>query len=131
MADYTRVNFKDDVEDMAKRFNFSPQMESRFARRPLGLEKQGLSYFRISPGVKQPFGHRHAEQEEVYVVLSGSLRVKLEDDVVELGQYDAIRVPGDVARGLEGGPEGAEILALGAPNTENKDTEMLPGWWSD
>ena len=129
MADYTLLNLKADVEDMAPRFGYSPQAESRFARKPLGLEKSGISYFRVSPGFRFPFGHSHTEQEEVYVVLSGGARMKLEDDIVELRPMDAVRVPGSTRRGLEGGPEGAEILAFSAPNNENKDVHMDPEFW--
>jgi mannose-6-phosphate isomerase-like protein (cupin superfamily) len=130
MAGYTIVNLKD-VEDQAPRFGYGDHLESRFARRPLELEQSGLSYYRFEPGFRMPFGHRHGEQEEVYLVVSGSLRMKLEDEIVELKQWDAVRVPGDTTRGLEAGPDGCEIVAFGAPNTENKDTEMLPGWWAD
>jgi uncharacterized cupin superfamily protein len=129
MADYTKLNLKQDVEDMAVKFGFSPDMEARYARTPLGLENSGVSYFRLAPGFRQPFGHTHAEQEEVYVVLSGSARLKADDDIVELAQFDAIRLPGSTPRGLEAGPEGVEILAVGAPNTDNKDAEMLPEFW--
>jgi uncharacterized cupin superfamily protein len=131
LTDYTRVNLTADVEDQAPRFGYAPDMESRFARRALGLQKCGLSHFRIAPGFRVPFGHRHSEQEEVYVVVSGELRMKLDDEIVELGAWDAVRVPGEVARAMEAGPEGAEVLAFGAPNTDNQDAEMLPGWWSD
>jgi mannose-6-phosphate isomerase-like protein (cupin superfamily) len=131
MADYTKLNIKRDVEDMAPKFDLSPGLESRFARQPLGLERSGFSYFKIAPGFRIPFGHRHGEQEELYVVASGSARVKLDDDVLELEQWDAVRIPRGTARAFEGGPEGAELLAFGAPNTDNKDIEMLPGWWSD
>jgi uncharacterized cupin superfamily protein len=129
MADYTKLNLKQDVEDMAVKFGFSPDMEARYARTPLGLEKSGVSYFRLAPEFRQPFGHTHGEQEEVYVVLSGSARLKAGDDIVELAQFDAIRLPGATPRGLEAGPEGVEILAVGAPNTDNKDAEMLPEFW--
>ena len=131
MANFTHLNLKSDVEDMAPRFGYAPEAEARFARKPLGLEKSGVSYLRVAPGFRFPFGHRHGEQEEVYVVVSGSARFKVEDEIVELGAFDALRVPGEVARGIEGGPEGAEIVVFGAPNTEGKDVEMLPGWWSD
>jgi quercetin dioxygenase-like cupin family protein len=131
MSGYTKVNLKQDVENMAPRFGLSPGLESRFARKPLELEKSGLSYFKIAPNFRQPFGHTHSEQEEVYVVISGSLKVKVEDEVFELGKLEALRVAPGVARGLAGGPEGAEILAFGAPNTDNKDAEMLPNWWTD
>ena len=88
-----------------------------------------MSYFRIAPDFRMPFGHKHAEQEEVYLVLSGSARVKVADDVVELAEMDAVRVPRDTPRGMEAGPDGAEILAFGAPNTENQDVEMLMDFW--
>jgi len=131
MSAYTKVNLKQDVEDMAKKFGLSPGLESRFARVPLGLERSGMSYFKIAPGFRAPFGHTHAEQEEVYVVASGHLHLRLDDEVLELGQWDAIRIAPGTMRGIEGGPDGAELLAFGAPNTENKDAEMVQGWWSD
>jgi mannose-6-phosphate isomerase-like protein (cupin superfamily) len=129
MADYTKLNLTQDVEDMAVKFGMAPNMEARYARKPLGLENSGLSYFRIAPGYRLPFGHTHAEQEEVYLVVSGSVRIKAGDDIVELAQFDAIRVPGSTPRGMEAGPDGAEILAFGAPNTDNKDAEMQPDFW--
>jgi mannose-6-phosphate isomerase-like protein (cupin superfamily) len=131
MPSYTLVNLKTDVEDMAPKFGFSPNLESRFARRNLQLENSGLSYYRVAPDYRIPFGHHHGEQEEVYVILSGSARMKLDDDVVELGQWDAVRVPPQVTRGFEAGPDGAEILAFGAPSNENADVEMVQGWWTD
>jgi mannose-6-phosphate isomerase-like protein (cupin superfamily) len=129
MADYTKVNLKQDVEDMAVKFGFAPNMEARYARKPLGLENSGVSYFRLAPDFRQPFGHTHAEQEEIYVVISGSARLKAGDDIVELAQYDAIRLPGSTPRGMEAGPDGVEIIAVGAPNTDNKDAEMLQDFW--
>jgi mannose-6-phosphate isomerase-like protein (cupin superfamily) len=130
MADYTVVNLKRDVEDMAPKFELAPGLESRFARVPLGLANSGASYFKIAPGFRAPFGHRHGEQEEIYVIASGSARIKLDGDIVELEQWDMVRIAPATWRALEGGPEGAEVIAFGAPNTENKDIEMQPGWWS-
>ena len=130
MAEYTKLNLKQDVEDMAPRFQLSPGLESRFARKPLGLEQSGVSYYKIAPDFRTPFGHRHGEQEEVYIVIGGSARLALDDEVVELERYDAVRIPSDVMRSLEGGPDGAEVLAFGAPNTDNKDVEMEQGWWA-
>jgi mannose-6-phosphate isomerase-like protein (cupin superfamily) len=131
MPSYTLINLKTDVEDMAPKFGMGPGLESRFARRPLGLEQSGLSYFRVEPNYRFPFGHHHEDQEEVYLVLSGSARMKLDDDIVELGQWDAVRVPAEVTRGFESGPDGAEILAFGAPSNENKDVQMVQDWWTD
>ena len=130
MAHYTRVNLKSDVKDMAPEFGMEG-IESHFARTNLDLENSGLSLFRLDAGFRTPFGHTHSEQEEVYVLISGSARVALDDEVVELSQWDAIRIPSGTMRGMEGGDEGAEILAFGAPNTDNKDAEMQPGWWPE
>ncbi len=130
MAEYTKVNLKD-VEDMAPKFGMAPDIESRFARKALELEKSGLSYYKMAPDYRLPFGHTHSEQEEVYLVVSGGARFKIEDDVVELETWDALRVPAGTMRGMEAGSDGAEVLAFGAPYTENKDAEMEQGWWSD
>lgn len=130
MANFTHINLVDDVEDMAPRFGYAPEAESRFARKPLEMEKAGVSLFRLKSGFRFPFGHTHSEQEEVYVVVQGTARVKVDDEVVELRGYDALRVAPGAKRGMEAGPDGAEILAFGAPNTENKDAEMLPDWWT-
>jgi mannose-6-phosphate isomerase-like protein (cupin superfamily) len=129
MADYTVVNLKE-VEDQAPRFDMSPQMEMRMARVALGLEHSGVSYQRLAPSFRLPFGHKHKNQEEVYVLVSGAARVKLEDDVVDLKPFDAVRVPKDTMRGFEAGPEGAEFIAIGAPNTGPGDAETVQGWWS-
>jgi len=131
MADYTLVNLKTDVEDQAPKFGFAPNLESRFARRTLQLEKSGLSYYRVAPGYRIPFGHHHGEQEEVYLIVCGSARMKLDDEIVDLKQWDALRVPAEVTRGFEAGPDGAEIVAFGAPSTENQDAEMVQDWWTD
>lgn len=126
---HTKVNLMQ-VEDMAPRFGYAPHVEARFARKPLALEQSGVSTFRIAAGFRMPFGHTHAEQEELYVVVSGSARMKIGEDVVELGPWDAVRVPPGTWRGMEGGDEDCEMIAFGAPNTDNKDAEMAPGWWS-
>ncbi|HTE58912.1 MAG TPA: hypothetical protein VK631_01085 [Solirubrobacteraceae bacterium] len=131
MADYTKLNLMQDVENMAPKFGLSPGLESRFARAPLGLEESGFAYYKIAPNFRMPFGHRHGRQEEVYVIVSGNARIKLDDDVLELREWDVVRVPPTTTRSLEGGPDGAEVLAFGAPSNENKDAEMVPGWWED
>ena len=130
MADYTLVNLKQ-VEDMSATRGQSSDMEARFARKALELKESGLSYFRLAPDFRVPFGHRHDEQEEIYLVTSGSARFKLDDEIVEAGEWDTVRVPAGVTRGMEAGPNGAEIVAFGAPNTENKDAEMVGDFWTD
>jgi mannose-6-phosphate isomerase-like protein (cupin superfamily) len=128
MAGYTDVNLKTDVKDMAPQFGMTG-LEARFARTNLELEKSGISYFKIEPEMRMPFGHRHTDQEEIYLVISGSARIKIDDEELDLKTLDAIRLAPGVVRALESGPEGAEVIAFGAPSNENKDVEMLPGWW--
>ncbi len=131
MAGYTSVNLKE-VEDQAPKFGHSPNLEARFARVPLELENSGISYFRFAPNFRIPFGHKHQQQEEIYVLVGGSARAKLGDEVVELKAWDAVRVSPETVRGFEAGPEGAEYIAFGAPNTENRDAEPAPpNWWAD
>jgi uncharacterized cupin superfamily protein len=129
VAAYTLLNLKRDVEDAGERFGYAPNMEARFARKALGLEQSGLSYFKLAPGFRVPFGHLHTEQEEIYLLLTGSARVKLGDEILDLQPMDAVRIPTSTLRGFEAGPEGAEILAFGAPNTDNKDLEMDQEFW--
>jgi mannose-6-phosphate isomerase-like protein (cupin superfamily) len=129
VSSYTHKNLRE-VDNMAPRFGFPPEMQSRFAQRALGLERTGLTHFTLAPGFRLPFAHRHEDQEEVYVVVSGSARIKVEDDVIDLNHLDAIRVSGDTLRNLEAGPDGAEILAFGESATQEQ-TEFVQGWWSD
>jgi mannose-6-phosphate isomerase-like protein (cupin superfamily) len=130
MAGYTLVNLKE-VEDMAPKFGFAPNIEARFARVPLELAESGVSYFRIAPDFRMPFGHRHETQEEVYLVVSGSARIRVDDELVELRPWDAIRVPPDTTRALEAGSEGAEVVAFGSPTQDNRDAQMVSEWWTD
>jgi mannose-6-phosphate isomerase-like protein (cupin superfamily) len=131
MADYTISNLRDDVEDSAPKFGMAPDMEARFASRDLDLSRSGVSLQRVAPNVTQPFGHRHHRQEELYVILAGGGRVKLDDDLVELRAWDAIRVAPDVTRAFSAGPDGIEFLAFGAPASGSpaEDVETTPGWW--
>ena len=116
MADYTKLNLRG-VEDAAKKFGMPEGLESRFAREALELDNQGLTLFTLAPNFRIPFGHRHKEQEEVYVVVKGSARIKLDDEIVDLATWDAVRIPPAVAaRRSRPGPDGAEVLAVGAPN---------------
>jgi mannose-6-phosphate isomerase-like protein (cupin superfamily) len=130
MPPYTIKNLKE-VEDQAPKFGLSPDLEVRFGRVPLECENLGITYQRIAPNFRLPFGHKHKQQEEVYLLVSGSARVKVGDDVHELKPWDAVRVSKETTRSLEAGPEGAEFVAVGAPNTGPGDAETEQGWWSD
>jgi len=129
LAGYTKLNLKE-VENQSPKFGLT-EMEFRSARVPLELENSGLSYLRVDPNYRVPFGHKHNVQEEVYVILSGSARLKLDDEVIELKPMDAVRIHKDTMRNFEGGPEGVEVLAIGAPNTGPGDGPMTQGWWAD
>jgi uncharacterized cupin superfamily protein len=128
MTDYTLLNLRSDVEDMAPQYQMGDGIEARFGRKPLGLTKSGLSYFKLGPDYRLPFGHSHSEQEEIYLVVSGTARLKLDEEELELNELDAVRIPEGVMRGMAAGPRGAELVAFGAPNTDNKDIEMQPGF---
>lgn len=130
MGEYTIKNLKE-VEDSAVGFGLSPNLEARFARNDLECEQFGLSYQRLAPNFRVPWGHRHKQQEEVYVLLSGSGRMKLDDEIVDVRQWDAVRVPPSTMRSFEAGPDGAELLAFGAPKVERSDAEMTQEWWVD
>lgn len=117
------------VEDVAAKFGFSETHESRFAQRDLGARETGISHHRLKPNRRQPFGHRHDEAEEIYVVLAGSGRVKLDDEIVEISELDAIRVAPGVTRAFEAGGAGLEFIVFGTHY--EGDGEVIPGWWAD
>ena len=131
MSDYTHINLKEDVDDQAPNFGLAGEIEARMARVPLGMENSGLSYLRLAPGFRLPWGHSHKQQEEVYVLVSGSARIKIGDEVRDMKQWDAVRLHRDTVRSFEAGDDGAEFIAVGAPNTGPGDAEMIQGWWSD
>ena len=119
----------EEVEDSAPKFGFGELGEARFAKGALDAQDTGVSLLRLNPGRRQAFGHRHENAEEVYVVLSGSGRVKLDDEIVEVARLDAIRVAPQVTRAFEAGEDGLEVLAVG-PRRDG-DGELIHGWWSD
>jgi mannose-6-phosphate isomerase-like protein (cupin superfamily) len=130
MADYTRKNLKE-IEDQAQKFGLAPNLEFRVPGEELDAENSAISYLRVAPNFRLPFGHKHKEQEEVYVLLSGSARLKLDDEVLELAPWDAVRIPKETVRNVEGGPEGAELILFGAPKTGPGDADVEPEWWTD
>jgi mannose-6-phosphate isomerase-like protein (cupin superfamily) len=112
-----------DVEDVAPKAGFDAVQEARFARVDLDAEKTGLALMRVKPDQRQGFAHRHNEAEEIYVVVGGAGRIKLDDEIFDVQTMDAIRIAPGVARSLEAGPDGLEYLALG-PHYEG-DGEIL------
>jgi mannose-6-phosphate isomerase-like protein (cupin superfamily) len=130
---FTHKNLKVDLDDVGANFDGAPGLEFRMATRALALEQSGLCYQRVAPGHRFPYGHTHRTQEEVYVVVGGSGRMKLDDEIVELAAWDAVRVAPGTWRGYEAGPEGLELLVIGAPNLGDDprgDVEGRRDWWA-
>ena len=129
-AAYAIQNLRE-LEDLAKKYGLSPAMETHFAREPLGCEQSGLSMQRLAPKARQPFGHRHEQEEELYVVVDGSGRVKLDDEILDLRTWDAVRVSPGVMRCFEAGADGMEFLGFGAAGLGLADVESVQDWWTD
>jgi mannose-6-phosphate isomerase-like protein (cupin superfamily) len=126
---FTIKNLKE-IESSAPE-NVADRMEARFGRKHLDSEHLGVSYFRYGPSFRSPVGHRHREQEEAYVVVGGSGRARLDDEVVDIKRWDVVRVAPGVVRGFEGGPDGLELIAIGSDRPEGGDGEMVRDWWQD
>jgi mannose-6-phosphate isomerase-like protein (cupin superfamily) len=131
---FTLRNLKEDPENLGPNFGGSPDLDFRSATKGLGLEQSALTYQRVPPGYRFPYGHTHKTQEEVFLVVRGRGRMKLDDEIVEVEEWDAVRVPPGTWRGYEAGPEGLEILVIGAPNLGEAPREDVVGerdWWTD
>ena len=128
MADYTHMNLTE-VKDAAPGFGFGEMGEIRFAKDDLDAARTGITHLKLNPGTRMPFGHVHEEAEEIYVVIAGSGRMKMDDEIVEIVELDAIRISPETARGFEAGPEGISLIAVGARH--DNDGEVLNDWWTD
>jgi len=128
MTDFSIANLRSDVEDSAQKFGFSPALEARFGKKDLESERLSVSYQRVAPNEISPFAHRHKEQaEEIYVVVEGTGRVRLDGEARELKEWDAVRVAGPVVRSFEAGDDGLAILAFGEINPANDAELVQPG----
>jgi mannose-6-phosphate isomerase-like protein (cupin superfamily) len=128
MAGYTHKNLSE-VKDAAPGFGFGEMGEVRFAKDDLDAERTGISHLKLNPGVRMPFAHKHDKAEEIYVVIAGSGLMKMDDEIVEIVELDAIRISPEIARGFEAGPDGITLLAVGARH--DGDGEVLQDWWTD
>jgi mannose-6-phosphate isomerase-like protein (cupin superfamily) len=128
MSNYAKVNLLELDDSVGDR---APEIEGRFGRTKLGARDIGVSHWRYTPGFRGTTGHRHREQEEAYVVVAGSGRVLLDGEVLELAQWDAVRVSPQVLRAFEAGPDGLEVIAVGGPKPEGGDGEPGPVEWPD
>jgi quercetin dioxygenase-like cupin family protein len=128
MKDSTIVNLLEIEDSVAGRVE---GLEGRFARTRLDSRDIGVSHFRYAPNLRPPMGHRHAQQEEVYIVVAGTGRVMLNGTVTELHQWDVVRVAPAVVRAFAAGPDGLDVVAIGGPKPEGGDGEMLEVAWPD
>jgi mannose-6-phosphate isomerase-like protein (cupin superfamily) len=119
----------DDAEDMAPKYGMGDMGQARFLRTGLGAERIGMANYRMNPGARIGFGHRHAECEEMYVVLAGSGRFKLDDEIIDVAVRDVVYCPPSVMRAWEAGPDGLELLAVG--QHAEGDGAIEQGWWTD
>jgi mannose-6-phosphate isomerase-like protein (cupin superfamily) len=125
VPDWTKTNF-DDLRDVSPEHVW---IQWRFAREALGSPELGVSRFTYEPGARMPWGHRHRQQEEAYVVIGGSGRAKLDDEIVELRVSDALRVAPAVIRSFEAGPDGLDVICIGGRKPEGGDTERFEDFW--
>jgi uncharacterized cupin superfamily protein len=128
MARHAKINLRD-LDDLAEGHGLGESQEMRSASGALGTERVGISLQRVKPSRHHAFGHRHEEDEEVYVILSGSGTVRLDDEVIEVGEMDAVRVAPGVTRGFEAGPDGLELIAFGTHR--EGDAQITPDFWDD
>jgi uncharacterized cupin superfamily protein len=125
---YARINL-DDVTDLAEQYGMGELGEARYLRDDVGAERIGLTLYRMNPGRRTGFGHRHREAEEMYVVLSGSGRAKVDEEILDLRALDVVRVAPSCMRELEAGMDGMVVLAFGTHVPD--DGEMQQDWWTD
>jgi len=126
MTGWRKTNIGD-LENSAERFGLAPDLEARFGRKALGIAGGGFSYQRLAPGFRSGFGHRHLHQEEIYVVLGGSGRARLDEEEVRLAPRDVLYVPPSTWRAFEAGGDGLELFVCGFG--EGGDSELDDGFW--
>ena len=127
MPDYAIVNLLEIDDAVEGRVD---GLEGRFSRKLLGSSDLGVSHWRYAPGVRNA-AHSHREQEEAYVVVAGSGRVRLDDEIREIRPWDVVRVAPAVVRAFESGPDGLELIALGGPKPEGGDGVQSDAPWPD
>ncbi len=128
MSDYAIVNLLDIEDDVGGRV---AGLEGRFSRKFIGSRDLGVSHWRYAPNFRSPGAHSHREQEEAYVVVTGSGRVRLDDEIRDIRQWDVVRVAPEVVRAFEAGPDGLELIAVGGPKPEGGDGVLSDAPWPD
>ncbi len=127
MSNFAKHNLKEGDDSTTGREG----MSAHLARKHLDSQELGVSYFRYAPNFKNTTGHRHREQEEAHVVISGSGRVRVDDEIIDVGPFDVVRVAPAGMRAFAAGPDGLEIIAVGGRRPEGGDGEVVKDWWTD
>jgi quercetin dioxygenase-like cupin family protein len=125
MPDWTKKNF----QRLRDKSPSDAPMQWKMARDALHSPELGVSRFTYEPGARMPFGHRHREQEEIYVVVAGSGRAKLDDELVDLETWDVLRVAPPIVRSFEAGPDGLDLICIGGRKPKGGDTERIANFW--
>lgn len=128
MSRFSTVNLLEVENSVGDR---APGVDARFGRKHIDSRDLGVSLFRYAPNIRSPFAHSHRAQEEAYLVVSGSGRVLLDDEVRDLRQWDLLRVSPEVVRAFEAGPDGLDLVAVGGPRPADGDGEMATANWPD
>jgi quercetin dioxygenase-like cupin family protein len=128
MSRFAKVNLLEVEDSVGDRV---PGLEGRFSRKHLASRDLGISLFRYAANLRSPMAHSHREQEEAYLVVAGSGRVLVDDEVLELRQWDVVRVAPEVVRAFEAGPEGLDIIAVGGPKPADGDGVRAEAAWPD
>jgi mannose-6-phosphate isomerase-like protein (cupin superfamily) len=110
--DYSIKNLRE-VKDVAAEAGLSDSLEARFAHEDVDVDHTGFSFQVIKAGQRQPFAHKHGEAEEIYVIISGSGKLKLDDEVVDIGPLDAIRIGPSIVRAFQAGDDDIQMLVFG------------------
>ena len=124
---YCLVNLLDDIQPThGERF---PGVTGRFGRETLESRDLGVSHWHYAPNARSLIAHSHREQEEAFVVVAGSGRALLDADVLELRQWDVVRVAPQVVRAFAAGPDGLELIAVGGPRPDGGDGIQVDAQW--
>jgi quinol monooxygenase YgiN/quercetin dioxygenase-like cupin family protein len=99
--------------ELLGRYGLGGVAEARYVREQLGALQIGLTHYRLGPGRRQGWAHRHRVAEEVYVAVEGGGRIEVDGDRLELRSLDAVRVAPGSVRELVAGDDGLDVLAFG------------------
>lgn len=132
MSDYTIAERERANDYMAEYQGFGEMLSYTDA---LEAEQVALTWRRMPPGTggRGSYGHRHRTQEELYLVLAGTVTFKVGDEVFEAGAGTAVRVPPEALRSIHNDGAGDAELVICSVRVENPtgEGELVEGFWPD